>query len=124
MVDHFVMKLRMVRFWTKITTHYSQVMSGNLSMCGLAWMAHHITKTAFRVLKTLETWGAPEPNIPLLWIESLTRNTAYTTEVSIKVNHSAENDDLMRNRRRAIIMGLLVVFLHNQLQIVQYFCSC
>ncbi len=104
MVDHFVMKLRMVRFIR--TEDYNSLFSGDpiwatLSMCGIGMDGrHHVTKTAFRVLKTLENMGAaPEPNITLLWSDRLPEGfKRYATEVSIKSSTiQYENDDLMRN---------------------------
>ena len=104
MVDHFVMKLRMVRFIR--TEDYNSLFSGDpiwatLSMCGIGMDGrHHVTKTAFRVLKTLENMGAaPEPNITLLWSDRLPDGfKRYATEVSIKSSTiQYENDDLMRN---------------------------
>jgi len=105
MVDHFVMKLRMVRFIR--TEDYNSLFSGDpiwatLSMCGIGMDGrHHVTKTAFRVLKTLENMGAaPEPNITLLWSDRLPEGfKRYATEVSIKSSTiQYENDDLMRNQ--------------------------
>lgn len=103
MIDHFVMKLRMVRFIR--TTDYNNLFSGDpiwatLSLCGMGIDGrHHVTKTAFRFLKTLDNMGAaPEPNITLLWSDKLPEGfKRYATEVSIKSSTiQYENDDLMR----------------------------
>ncbi|KRM72632.1 formate C-acetyltransferase [Lacticaseibacillus brantae] len=103
MIDHFVMKLRMVRFIR--TEDYNALFSGDpiwatLSLVGMGNDGrHHVTKTAFRFLKTLENMGAaPEPNITLLWSERLPEGfKRYATEVSIQSSTiQYENDDLMR----------------------------
>lgn len=104
LVDHFVMKLRMVRFIR--TDDYNALFSGDpiwatLSLGGVGNDGrHHITKTAFRFLKTLDNMGAaPEPNITLLWSKRLPEPfKRYATEVSITSSTiQYENDDLMRD---------------------------
>ncbi|MCH4172489.1 MAG: formate C-acetyltransferase [Lactobacillus sp.] len=105
LVDHFVMKLRMVRFIR--TPEYNSLFSGDpiwatLSMTGIGMDGrHHVTRTAFRFLKTLDNMGAaPEPNITLLWSDRLPEGfKRYATEVSIKSSTiQYENDELMRNQ--------------------------
>ncbi|GAB7169543.1 hypothetical protein TUA1478L_15390 [Lactiplantibacillus plantarum] len=122
LIDQFVMKLRMVRFIR--TEEYNSLFSGDpiwatLSMCGLGVDGqHHVTKTAFRILKTLDNMGAaPEPNITILWSDRLPEDfKRYATEVSIDSSTiQYENDDLMRVQWGTIIMALLAVFPHNQL---------
>ncbi|WP_179395386.1 formate C-acetyltransferase [Lacticaseibacillus absianus] len=102
-IDHLVMKLRMVRFIR--TEEYNSLFSGDpiwatLSLGGVGLDGrHHITKTAFRFLKTLDNMGAaPEPNITLLWSDKLPEGfKRYATEVSITSSTiQYENDDLMR----------------------------
>ncbi|MBS6629738.1 formate C-acetyltransferase [Lacticaseibacillus paracasei] len=104
LIDHLVMKLRMVRFIR--TEEYNSLFSGDpiwatLSLAGMGNDGrHHVTKTAFRFLKTLDNMGAaPEPNITLLWSERLPEGfKRYATEVSIQSSTiQYENDDLMRN---------------------------
>ncbi|WP_203623286.1 formate C-acetyltransferase [Lacticaseibacillus sp. 866-1] len=103
LIDHLVMKLRMVRFIR--TEEYNSLFSGDpiwatLSLGGVGFDGrHHITKTSFRFLKTLDNMGAaPEPNITLLWDEKLPEGfKRYATEVSISSSTiQYENDSLMR----------------------------
>ncbi|MFL2029309.1 formate C-acetyltransferase [Loigolactobacillus zhaoyuanensis] len=105
LVDQFVMKLRMVRFIR--TTDYNDLFSGDpiwatLSMAGVGMDGrHHVNKTSFRVLKTLENMGAaPEPNITLLWDKRLPDGfKRYASKVSIDSSTiQYENDALMRNQ--------------------------
>lgn len=105
LIDQFVMKLRMVRFIR--TTDYKDLFSGDpiwatLSMAGVGMDGrHHVNKTSFRVLKTLENMGAaPEPNITLLWDKRLPDGfKRYATKVSIDSSTiQYENDALMRNQ--------------------------
>jgi formate C-acetyltransferase len=105
LIDQFVMKLRLVRFIR--TTDYNDLFSGDpiwatLSMAGVGMDGrHHVNKTSFRVLKTLDNMGAaPEPNITLLWDKRLPDGfKRYATAVSIDSSTiQYENDELMRNQ--------------------------
>ena len=102
-VDHFIMKLRMVKFAR--TPEYQNLFSGDPQ-----WVTESIggmgvdgrtlvTKMSFRYLHTLENMGtSPEPNLTVLWSTRLPQAfkefCAKTSIASSSIQY--ENDDVMR----------------------------
>ncbi len=102
-VDHFIMKLRMVKFAR--TPEYQNLFSGDPQ-----WVTESIggmgvdgrtlvTKMSYRYLHTLENMGtSPEPNLTVLWSTRLPRAfkefCAKTSIASSSIQY--ENDDVMR----------------------------
>lgn len=103
LIDHMVMKLRMVRFLR--TPEYDQLFSGDPmwateSIAGMGLDGRTlVTKNNFRLLNTLYNMGpSPEPNITILWSEKLPEGfKRFAAKVSIDTSAvQYENDDLMR----------------------------
>ena len=103
LVDHIVMKFRMVRF-ARIDS-YNQLFSGDpiwatLEVGGLGIDGRSmVTKNDFRFLHTLENMGpSPEPNMTVLYSKRLPDNfRKYCAKISIDTSSiQYENDEVMR----------------------------
>ena len=103
MIDHFIMKLRIVRFAR--TPEYNELFTGDptwvteslggLTLDGRSW----VTKNTFRYLQTLYNLGtSAEPNLTVLWSEDLPENfKKFCAKVSIDTSSiQYENDEQMR----------------------------
>ena len=106
MIDHFVMKLRLVRHLRMGS--YDDVFGWDPTWVteSVGWMFSDgkvkVTKTSFRFLQTLYNLGpSPEPNLTVLWSDKLPEwFKRFCAQVSIDTSSiQYENDDLMKSVR-------------------------
>ena len=112
-VDHFIMKLRMVKFAR--TPEYQALFTGDPQ-----WVTESIggmgvdgrtlvTKMSYRYLHTLENMGtSPEPNMTVLWSPELPEGfKEFCAKVSVDTSSiQYENDNLMREVRNCDDYGI------------------
>ena len=103
LIDHFVMKCRMVKF-ARIPS-YNELFSGDpvwatLEVGGTTIDGRSmVTKNDFRFLHTLENMGpSPEPNLTVLYSSKLPENFKhYAASISVRTSSiQYENDDVMK----------------------------
>ena len=113
MIDHFVMKLRLVRHLRMQS--YDDIFGWDPTWIteSLWWVfsdgKSKVTKTSFRFLQTLVNLGpSPEPNITILWSDALPQwFKDFCAKISIETSSiQYENDCLMKEVRGADDYGI------------------
>lgn len=103
MIDHFIMKLRMVRFAR--TPDYNDLFTGDPtwvteSLAGMGTDGRSlVTRTTFRYLQTLYNLDtSAEPNLTVLWSDALPKGFKhFCAKVSAETSSiQYENDEIMR----------------------------
>jgi formate C-acetyltransferase len=133
LVDHFVMKLRLVR-------HLRPKAYDDIFGWDPTWVTESIggqlldgrtkvTKTSFRFLQTLYNLGpSPEPNLTVLWSEHLPQGFKnFCAKVSIDTSSvQYENDDLMRSSRGTDDYGIACCVSHQEIgkRIQHFWARC
>lgn len=128
-IDHFVMKLRMVRhlrpgayddLFAGDPTWVTEAMGGQL-----ADGRTKVTRTAFRFIQTLYNLGpSPEPNITILWAKDSPKGfKEFCAKASIDTSSlQYENDDLMRACRGTDDYGIACCVSHQEIgKRIQFF---
>ena len=129
LIDQFVMKLRVVRHSRMAA--YDEIFAGDPTWVteAIGGMLNDgrskVTRTSFRFLHTLYNLGpSPEPNLTILWSESLPENfKAFCAKVAIATSSlQFENDDLMRTLRGSDDYGIACCVSHQDLgKSIQFF---
>lgn len=128
-IDHFVMKLRLVRHLR--AGAYDDIFGWDPTWVteSIGWQLvdgrTKVTKTSFRFLQTLyNLWPSPEPNLTVLWSEKLPKwFKDFCAQVSIDTSSvQYENDDLMRSSRGTDDYGIACCVSHQEIwKRVQHF---